>query len=616
MRLTLTPAGRRVQWQALRRTYRRFGPYVLRHRVSLWVAFGCLLGSMATTVLGPWPLKIVIDQLVRTSPKRALPAWLMPLSDSPALLLGVVCASVIAIAVAAGVFAYGQRLMTAQVAHRVLLKIRRDVFAHVQRLPLAFHADRQSGDLVMRMTGDVQMLREILITAVMKLMGQVFVIAGMLAMMLWLSPLLALVALAVVPGLVLVMSRFSGRLREVTRRQRRKESQVASHINETMSSISVVHSFARHRMADERMARQNRGSLRAGLAATRLEEQMSRWVEITVAVGTCGVLTLGTHLAMTQVITAGTLIVFLSYVRSFYKPLRDLSRMWARLSKASVCAERILDLLDIEPTIRDAPDAVEAPGFAGRVTFDSVRLAYPGRTQPALDAINLDVAPGETVLIVGPSGAGKTSLIRLILRLYDPDSGAVRIDGVDIRRYRVESLRDQIAVVLQNTTLFRGSIRDNIAYGKPAASDEEIEQAARHVFAHSFIETLPAGYDTVVGEGGVTLSGGERQRIALARAAIKNAPVLVMDEPTTGLDAAAQRHVRQGMRALVSRCTTFVVSHQPELFGDVDRVVSFAGGRIVEQGRWEDLAAGNTAFARSLGAGRVAGGAARKVAWR
>jgi ATP-binding cassette subfamily B protein len=608
VRLKLASPLHRVRWGPLLRAYRLFGPHVLRYRLELLGALLCLLGSIAMDIVQPWPLKLVFDAILplKKHKEHLLPdAIASALPADPLALLLVVCAAVVVIAALSGLLDYGQNLLAAQVAHKVIFRIRRDLFAHVQRLPMAFHARRETGDLLMRLTGDVQMLREILITSVITLVARLFLLAGMVLVMVWMSPKLTLVALAVIPALVLVLLRFSGRLRDVTRRARRKEGKVASVITETINTISVVQSFSRERFEDERLERQNRSSLRAGLTATRLEEAMARAVEVAVALGTCGVLALGTRLTLGGEISPGDLLVFLTYVRNFYKPLKDLSRLSARLSKASICAERILDLRELEPAIADAPDAVAAPRFAGAVQFRDVGLRYEEGSPPALSGIDLDVRPGETLLMVGTSGAGKTSIASLLLRLYDPTEGSVLIDGTDIRRYTLESLREQIAVVLQESVLFGATVRENIAYGKPEAGLEEIVAAARLVNAHEFIERLPAGYETVLGERGVTLSGGQRQRIALARAAIKKAPILILDEPTTGLDAPGERAVIDGMRALLGGATTFVITHRPELFPEADRIVVLEAGRLVESGTWQDLVRSRGAFFRlaSKGAG-------------
>ncbi|OLC54925.1 MAG: hypothetical protein AUH92_03210 [Acidobacteria bacterium 13_1_40CM_4_69_4] len=591
MRVKLALPLRRVRWGPLLRAYRLFGPHVLRYRLELMGALVCLIGSIAMDIVQPWPLKLVFDYVLPVKKhKHALPeALASALPGDPASLLLLACLAVVVIAVLSGLLDYGQNLLAAQVAHKVIFRIRRDLFSHVQRLPMAFHVRRQTGDLLMRLTGDIQMLREILVSSVITLVSRLFVVGGMVAVMAFMSPKLTLVTLAIIPALLLVLVRFSGRLRDVSRRARRKEGRVASVISETINSISVVQTFSRERFEDERLERQNRSSLRAGLTATRLEERMSRAIEVVVALGTCGVLALGTRLALRGEITPGDLLVFLTYVRNFYKPLKDLSRLAARLSKASICAERILDLRELEPAIRDTPDAVAAPRFRGAVQFRDVNLCYEAGSPPALSGIDLEVRPGETVLVVGPSGAGKTSLASLLLRLYDPTAGAVLIDGADVRRYALETLREQIAVVLQDSVLFGVTVRENIAYGKPEADSDEIVAAARLVNAHEFIERLPAGYETVIGERGATLSGGQRQRIALARAAIKKAPILILDEPTTGLDAPGERAVIEGMRALLGGATAFIITHRPELFPEAGQIVVLEGGRLAETGTWQDL---------------------------
>lgn len=598
MPIRVKSAFRSIRWGTLARVYRRFLPYILRYRVDLAGAGLSLVASIGMILLLPWPLKIVFDYVLHVgqdSPRSLPPylAWALP--ADPIHLLMVACAGVIGIALLTGLFSYWQNFLAAKVAHRAITRIRGDLFAHVQRLPIAFHHRHPTGDLLMRMTGDVQMLREILLTSVITMVSRLLAVLGMVLVMSLMSWRLTLIALGVIPLLSLLLFRFSGRLREVTHRQRRKEGRLATIINETIQSISVVQSFSRESFEDERLAKLNRSSSRAGLQGTRLQEGMSRSAGLIVALGTTGVLAAGTVMTLRGGITPGDLLVFLTYVRGLYKPLRAVSRLVARLSKASVCAERILDLFEFESPIADAPDAIEAPAFSGAVEFRNVSLRYDDRTVPALDGVDLRIQPGETVLLVGPSGAGKSSIASLLLRLYDPTSGTIRIDGIDIRRFRIESFRTQIAVVLQESILFGTSIRENIAYGKPDATMDEIIAAARRVNAHEFIDRLPDRYDTMISERGVTLSGGERQRIALARAAIKKAPLLILDEPTTGLDAASEKAVLKGMRSLLDECTAFVISHRPELFPEADRIILLKEGKIVREsidGIRQDLAQG------------------------
>jgi ATP-binding cassette subfamily B protein len=607
----------RIQWGPLQRARRRFAPHVARYRAELLLAGACMLGSTVMALLAPWPLKLVIDHVLPgpSGAPRPLPA---PLRDAlPGSAVGLIlaaCAGVLVFAALEGALSFGRNLIVARVAQRVLARVRADVFAHVQRLPLSFHARRQTGDLLVRLTGDLQLLRDVLVTALVDFGARAGLVAGMIVVMAWLSPLLTLVALSVLPLFLLAVLRYSGRLKEVTQRQRAKEGAVATVISETLGSIAVVQGFARGDLEDERLARANRSSLRAGLRATRLEEAMARLVEVLAALGTCAVLGVGAWLALRGDLTAGTLVVFISYTRSLFKPLRGIARASARLAKASSSAERILDLLDLEQTVTDAADAAPAPPLRGGIELDGVTLVHEGAPRPALDDVSLSVAPRQTLLLVGKSGAGKTSLLSLLLRLADPTRGVVRFDGHDLRRLRVEGVRDQVGLVLQESVLFGTTVRENIAYGRPDATFEEIVDAARLARAHELIERLPDAYETVVGERGATLSGGERQRLALARAILKRAPILVLDEPTTGLDPEAEQALLDGLRAIRGTATTVVATHHPEAFLDADRVVVLEDGRVVEAGSPQELLARDGPFRRmtSRRASRVAlGGDAR-----
>jgi subfamily B ATP-binding cassette protein MsbA len=361
-----------------------------------------------------------------------------------------------------------------------------------------------------------------------------------------------------------------------------------SDVAEVLGSIHVVHAFAREDYEDRRFASESRSNVEAGLQARSVKARLSPMIELIVAAGTCVVLAYGGRLALAGTISAGVLIVFLLYLGKLYKPIRDLSKMTDTVAKAAVAYERIQEILELESRVRDRPGARAAPTFTGLVEFDRVSFAYNGET-PVLSDVSFRIDPGQVAAIVGPSGTGKSTIAGLITRFYDPLAGAVRIDGADIREYTLKSLRDQISIVLQDTLLFRGSIWENIAYGRPDASPEDTIEAARLANAHDFILSLPQGYATMVGERGVTLSGGQRQRIAIARAIVRNTPILILDEPTAGLDAASEHAVIEALDHLMKGRTSIVIAHHLGTIRHADVIFVVNGSQIVEHGTHDAL---------------------------
>ena len=361
----------------------------------------------------------------------------------------------------------------------------------------------------------------------------------------------------------------------------------------TVQALSLEEKFAATFAADSER------SLKEDVKGKRLSATLERTVDVLIAIATALVLGVGARLVLSGEITSGDLLVFLAYLKSAYRPIQDFTKYTGRLAKATAAGERVIDLLDRVPDVCDGAEAEKAPAFTGRVQFEQVRFAYEHET-PLLDDINLDVQAGEHVALIGPSGSGKSTLLSLVLRLYDPQQGRVLIDGRDVRNFTLESLRGQISVVLQDNLLFAGTVRENIACAAPSATPEQIEAAARLANAHDFITALSQGYDTLVGERGATLSHGQRQRIAIARAAIRGAPVLILDEPTTGLDQRSERAVLDALEKIYGERTTFLVSHDLRHAATADRILYLEAGRIVEQGTHEELLRLNGRYAAML----------------
>ena len=572
------PLRLRDSLPGLRRLARRFWPYLRRQRGLATASLLALYAEVALRLLEPWPLKVVVDHLI--VPSRGDGPQLPALNAlDPGTLLVLSASAVFVFAGLRALAGYYNSVGFALVGNRVLTEVRQEVYTHLQRLSLSFHTRARSGDLTVRVVGDVGFLQDVVVTAFLPLLASLLTLAGMAAVMLWINTPLALLALATGPLFWLATTRFVRRIRETARRQRRQEGAMAATAAESIGAIKVIHALSLEGTFAQAFTGASRKNLATGVVATRLAASLERTVDVLIALATALVLWFGARLALSGAMTAGDLIVFLAYLKNAFRPLKDFAKYAARMAKASAAGERVLDLLDRTPDVRDRPGAVPAPVLRGAIRFERVSFAYePGR--PALDEVDCEVAPGQHVALVGPSGAGKSTFASLLLRFYDPTSGRVLIDGRDIREFTIASLRTQISVVLQDTLLFATTIRDNIAYGAPGSPPEAIEAAARLANAHGFITAFPQGYDTVVGERGVTLSSGQRQRIAIARTAIRRAAVLILDEPTSGLDGENERAVIEALEQLARGRTTFLITHDLRLAARADVILYLDGGRL------------------------------------
>ena len=565
---------------SIRRIFRHFGPHLRPYRAKLAAAALFMIGATTMELLRPWPLKLIFDGiLLPTASARELLAHVPALAAHPERLLIAIALAVLAIAIAGGLFRYGQAYLTASAGQKVIAAIRVQLYSHIQRLSQSFHDTKSSGDLMTRLTGDINLMRDLMVNTFIQLSDSLLLIIGMIGVMLWMDWQLTLVALAVIPALMLTTGKFSRELKGATRKQRRREGKIADILAETISTAKVIQAFGRENHEESRFSRESGSTLKAGIVATRLEYRLNLVVQTIIGVGTALVFWFGVQRVQSGVLTPGDLLVFGAYLTTLYKPIRKLASFSGRIAKATACGERVVDTLEIEPEIRDAPDAVQAPRFGGEIVFDAVAFGYRDG-DPVLRDFDLRIAPGEKIAVVGESGSGKSTVVNLLLRFYDPTAGAVRIDGEDIRRYTLASLRRQIAVVLQESVLFNTTIRDNIAYGRLDASQEEIERAAKAANIHGFIESLPEGYDTIVGERGALLSGGQRQRIAIARAMIQEARIIVLDEPMTGLDPDSEAKIQQAMDRLTKGKTCLLITHDLRAASAADRTLRIRQGRI------------------------------------
>jgi ATP-binding cassette subfamily B protein len=607
MNFRIIPSYRKIRWPAVRRIWSHFGDLAWQERRSFLVSFIGTLGLALAEILGPWPLKVIFDYALLRKEGEGIWAGIATwMQAHTAEGLVVASLAIVVIAVLAGLFGFLEAMTVAGAAQRIVFGIRGRLYRHLQMLSLDFHDSSQSGDLLMRLTGDVNMMREMLSGSAIALTSTAFVFVGMTVVMALMDPVLTVAALIIVPALALAVGRLSGQLKSAVSKQRKREGRLAAAVHETLIGIRAVKAFGREKEEEKRFARSNRRSLNEGLRAKRLELALSRLVKVLIACGTCGVVLIGAHRVYAGTITPGDLLVFMAYVQKMYKPMSRISRLLAHMMKAVACGERVIEVLERRPTVTDAPDAVAAPAFRGRIEFERVTFGY-AEGERALRRVAFNAEPGELVALVGRTGAGKSTIFNLLLRFYEPLRGRVLIDGEDIQRYTTESLREQIGIVLQEPLLFGLTVHENIAFGKPKASREKVLEAAMKAGADEFIQELPKGYDTRIAERGVSLSGGQKQRIAIARAILRKSPILLLDEPHTGLDAETESKVADSLKKLMADRTTFVIAHRLATVIAADRILLLDKGKLIAQGTHAELYAENDFYRRlcdlSLGRG-------------
>ena len=564
-------------------------------------ALACGIGVAVMELARPWPIKAIFDGLLIPQTGDSA-AWLSAFRDLPAgTAVALVCAAVLVIAVLWGLLSYGQTYLTARAGQSLVFSLRRRTFAHLQNLSLAYHRSQRRGDLLMRLMGDINVLRDLLVTSLLRGVSALLLLLMMTVVLFLIDWHLSLIVLAILPPLALTAFRFSVKVRDATRRQRRSEGRIGALAQEALSGMSYLQASGTQQHVEKRFAMSNRSSEKAGLRTTRLEAAQARIVEVLLACGTAAVLGYGVHRVLGGHITPGDLLVFMAYVQSALRPMRHLASTMTRVSKSVVCAERLIEVLEAVPAVQDVPGAKAVKALKGQIRFHNVSFSYEDGT-PALRRVSFEVGPGETLAIVGPSGAGKSTLLALLLRLYEPASGRISLDDRNIRKFRVQSLREHISVVLQETVLFGSTVRENISWGRPDASLEEIEIAARKAGADKFIRALPDGYDTPLAEAGASVSGGQRQRLAIARAFLRDAPILVLDEPTFGLDAAAEEQVADTVARLAQGRTTFLVAHRLRLVMRATRIIVLQKGRGTECGTHAELLAAGGWYAAAWAA--------------
>jgi ABC-type multidrug transport system fused ATPase/permease subunit len=569
------------------------------YRGTLLIILMAMLVQTTMSVAGPWPLKIILDNVVGS---HKLAPWLDDLlrpilsGGSKMQIAAAAAIAAVLIAVLGAIASYIANYYTTSVGQWVANDLRLRTYHHLQQLSLSYYDSHQTGTLLSTITSDVQTIQGFASSSTLGIVVDLFTIVGMLFIMFWLNWDFTLIAIAVTPFMLLLVSRFKKAVKKATHEVRKEQSKIVTVVEQGLQSMRVVKAFGRQELAEEELAEVSQATVDASLKARRVKALLSPIVAITVSLCTAFVLWRGSSLILAGVMTVGALTVFLSYLNKFFKPVQDLATMTNAIAQAAVGVERIRGILDADTIIPERPDAREPQALTGEIEFDHVAFAYSADA-PVLTDVSFHIKAGQMVGVVGTTGGGKSTIVSLIPRFYDPTAGAVKIDGVDIRDYKCHALRDQIGYVLQETVLFAGSVRDNIAYGREGVTQEQILEAAKLANADEFIARMPHGYDTVVGERGETLSGGQRQRIGIARAIIRNNPILILDEPTAALDTESERLVIEALERLMKGRTVITIAHRLSTIRDADKIIVLSGGIVAEEGSHDELVARGGVYA-------------------
>ena len=568
------------------------------YRGWLIVVFIAMLIETAMSIAAPWPLKIILDNVVG---KHKLPEYLVWLRDfsfgeNTLALAGVAAIGSVLIALVGAVASYIDNYYTESVAQYVANDLRQRLYHHLHRLSLKYYDTHQIGNLLSTITSDVATIQSFASTTLLGILVDSLTIVGMVGVMLYLNFDFALVAVGVTPFLLLFVARFKTAVKKATHEVRMRQSDIVAVVQQGLESVRSVKAFGRQDMEEDRLKDASMKTVQAALKARRVKSLLSPIVSVTVSLCVAFVLWRGAGLILRDAMTIGALTVFLSYLSKFFKPVQDLAKMTNVIAQAAVGLERIQVILDADTIIPQKTDACVPGKFRGDIVLEHVAFAYDPAA-PVLRDINLTIKPGQRIGICGPTGGGKSTVLSLIPRYYDPTFGRVLIDGIDVTDYKLDLLRAQIGFVLQETVLFAGTIRDNIAYGRPEATPAEIIEAAKMANAHDFIQQMPHGYESLVGERGLTLSGGQRQRIGIARAIVRNAPILILDEPTAALDTESEKLVMDALESLMKGQTVITIAHRLSTIRDADKIVVLKGGLIAEEGTHDELISRNEIYA-------------------
>lgn len=562
---------------------RKILPYLLPYRLRFAWALAQVFLIAGFNLLKPWPLQLVIDNVLGSKPVTL--AWLAGLT--PGALLVVACVGLVVVNLAAGLIELLHNYTTIAMGQRMVNDLRGALYGHLQRLSLAFHSRQRVGDLMYRITADSFAVQTMIMNGLLPILSAIVLLAGMLMVLLPLDPMLTLVSLTIVPLLFALIAIFNRKISDLATEVRERESHVYTVVQWAMSAVKLVQAFTREEDEYRRFMGASRASLGATLRLYSWQTLYSGAVNALIAIGTALVVYVGARSVMSGSLSLGELIVFITYLAQLYGPVNQITQSWGLIAGARIGAKRCFEILDTEPDLKDGTRSFPPEGARGEVEWREVTFRYRPE-MPVLRGVDLRIAAGMKVAVVGATGAGKSTLLGLLPRFFDPTTGAALIDGIDVREYRLKSLRSQIAMVLQPPLVFPISVRDNIAYGKPGASDAEIEDAAKNARIHDLVVSLPQGYGTVLGDG-ATLSEGEKQRLTIARAILRDAPILVLDEPTSALDVETEALVMEGIGRLTKGRTTFIIAHRLSTVRSADLILVLRDGKIAEQGSFAEL---------------------------
>jgi ABC-type multidrug transport system fused ATPase/permease subunit len=568
------------------------------YRGWLVIVFIAMLLEIAMSLAAPWPLKLVLDDALV---KHKLPEWLAWAHNygigrhalGVALFAGL---STVLIAIIAAGATYVDNYYTTSVGQWVANDLRIRIYEHLHRLSLRFYDTAKTGALMSTITSDVSTVQSFASSSTLGIVVDLLTIAFMLGLMFWLDWDFTLIAIGVTPFLLLFVMRFKKAVKQVTRIVRARQSDVVAVVQEGLGSIRAVKAFGRQDLEVAHIAAASHATVEAALKARQVKSLLSPVVSVVVALCTGIVLWKGTSLIVAGTMTAGALTVYLAYLTKFFKPVKDLASMTSTIAQTTVALERIQKILSADDIIQERADATDPGRLKGAISFEHVAFGYGDEAQVLRD-VSFSIEPGQIVGIVGPTGSGKSTVLSLIPRFYDPSAGRVLLDGKPVDSYKLAALRAQVGFVLQETVLFQGTIRENIAYGRPGASDAEIVAAATVANADEFIQRMPHGYDSVVGERGDTLSGGQRQRIGIARAVIRNSPIMILDEPTAALDTESERLVIEGLQRLMKGRTVIMIAHRLSTIRDADKIIVLKDGVVAEEGTSDELIARGGVYA-------------------